>query len=394
MKITQIHNKYKKLGGEDLIFCCENKLLKFYKNEIFEIIIYNATIDNKFKILSAACGAAYSDANRKLIRNKISENLPDIVHIHNFFPLLTPSVYDACIDHNVPVVQTLHNYRTICPGALLMRDGQVCELCIKGSPYQAVLHRCYRNSIPGSWAVARMVAYHRKKQTWQHKVDRFIALTQFAKNKFVEAGFPAHKIAVKPNFYSGKGISNNTEPADSRFGALFVGRISQEKGIRTLVKAWKDLTTSIRVVGDGPLLEEIQSCGRKNIISLGQLSADRVSSEMTNAAFLILSSECYENFPLTIAEAFAHGLPVVASRLGAMAEIVEDGVTGLHFEPGNAEDLAAKVRWMNNHPDERRQMGYNARREFEAKYNPERNYEMLMKIYQDAIDENKQSRQH
>ena len=140
------------------------------------------------------------------------------------------------------------------------------------------------------------------------------------------------------------------------------------------------------------MLEEVETCGLDNLNCLGQLNADQVSTEMTNAAFLVMPSECYEGFPMVLVEAFAHGLPVIASRLGGMAEIVEDGITGLHFEPGNAEDLAAKVRWMTDHPEECRQMGYNARREFEAKYTAERNYEMLMKIYQDAIDEKKPSR--
>lgn len=133
---------------------------------------------------------------------------PDIVHAHNFFPLLTPSIYDACIEAGVPVTQTLHNYRTICPGALLMRNGKICESCVVGSPYRAMLHRCCRGSIPGSWAVARMAAYHRKRKTWQTKVDRFIALTEFAKRKFVEAGSPEGKIVVKPNFYSNEGLGN------------------------------------------------------------------------------------------------------------------------------------------------------------------------------------------
>ncbi|MEJ2200036.1 MAG: glycosyltransferase, partial [Desulfuromonadaceae bacterium] len=214
-----------------------------------------------------------------------------------------------------------------------------------------------------------------------------------AKSRFVAAGFSARKIAVKPNFYAEKKGSAHSRDFGNRSGALYVGRLSAEKGIRTLLRAWSELTVPLWVAGGGPLLDEVQHCETETLHCLGQLGADQVATEMSRAVFLVLPSECYENFPLTLAEAFAHGLPVIASRLGAMAEIVEDGVTGLHFEPGDAADLAAKVRWLNDHPEECRQMGCNARREFEAKYTPERNYDMLLKIYQEAIDEHQKRRQ-
>lgn len=393
MNCLVFHNSYKLTGGEDSVVCAEQQLLIFFGHQCCEVNKRNAGISGYFLRIKTALSVSYSSAGKASAKLAVLENRPDIVHVHNFFPIFTPSIYEAFIELGVPVIQTLHNYRTICPGALLMREGQVCEKCVIGTPYQAVLHRCYRNSRLGTLAVARMVDYHRKRNTWATKVDHFIALTEFAKAKFIEAGFPEHKIAVKPNFYSGKGVERHAEKGQCRTGALFVGRVSPEKGIRTLVKAWAQVATALRVVGDGPLLDEIQHCGFDNLNCLGQLSAEQVSAEMTKASFLVMPSEWYEGFPMVLVEAFAHGLPVIASRLGGMAEIVKDGVTGLHFEPGNAEDLAAKVRWMNDHPEECRQMGYNARREFEAKYTPERNYEMLMKIYQEAIDEKKKSRQ-
>jgi glycosyltransferase involved in cell wall biosynthesis len=392
VKILQVHNKYQQHGGEDGVLLAERLLLESRGCQLSQFVRANDGISSIVSRLQAGLRVVSSKSSQKELGDVLSVSEVTVAHVHNFFPILTPSIYNACIEKKVPIVQTLHNYRTVCPGALLMRDGHICEKCLTSSPYYAVLHGCYRNSRFGSLAVARMVDYHRKHNTWGTKVDRFIALTEFGKKKFVEAGFPEHKIAVKPNFYSGKGVEHGVNAIQRRSGALFVGRISSEKGIRTLIKAWGQASAPLRIVGGGPVLEDAQSCGIESLSCLGPLDSDQVSDEMKKASFLIMPSECYEGFPIVLAEAFAHGIPVIASRLGAMAEIVEDGVTGLHFEPGNAEDLAAKVRWMSEHPDECRQMGYNARREFEAKYTPERNYEMLMKIYQEAIDEKKKSR--
>jgi glycosyltransferase involved in cell wall biosynthesis len=356
------------------------------------LMMSNHEITKWLSRLKTAINITYSKQSKKKMVSKLSSNNFDIVHVHNFFPLLTPSIYDACIEASVPVVQTLHNYRTICPGALLMRAGKICEKCITGSPYQAVLHRCYRNSFPGSWAVARMVAYHRKKQTWQNKVDRFIVLTQFGKKKFVEAGIPEGKITIKPNCYiDSKGVRGGT--LSYRKGALFVGRLSEEKGGSTMLAAWqKRLALSLRIAGDGPLLDLYKNKRMPNVDILEQLTADQVSHEMRRASFLVMPSEWYEGFPVVLMEAFAHRLPVLASRLGSMIEIVENGITGLHFEAGNPRDLAEKALWMFEHPEECRRMGENARKVYEEKYTPETNYQQLMAIYRNVIEEHKYGR--
>lgn len=391
MKILLVHNNYKCFGGEDNVLQAENWLLANRGHHIFILRADNNQIHGFLQQSKTAFNAYYSKSIKSSIFQKIRDCKPKVVQVHNFFPLLTPSVYDACIEAGVPVVQTLHNYRTICPGALLMRDGKICEKCICGSPYHAVLHRCYRKSSLGSWAVARMVAYHRKKQTWQNKVDRFIALTQFGKQKFIEAGFPENKIMVKPNFYNQE-LEVGNQQSEARKGALFVGRMSREKGVATLFAACQQgLEIPLRVAGDGPLHMEYQEQQMPHVEFLGRLTAKQVSREMQRASFLVMPSVWYEGFPMVLVEAFAHRLPVVASRLGSMAEIVEDGITGLHFEPGNPKDLAQKVQWMHDHPEESRRMGDNARRVYEEKYTPERNYQMLMDIYRQAIEEKRSS---
>ncbi len=387
MKILFVHNSYQHVGGEDTVLQAEIRLLTKNGQEVCLAGRDNQSIDSIFAKLNAFKGVVYSKFAKLWMAEQIKQYQPDIVHVHNFFPLLSPSIYDACIEAAVPVIQTLHNYRTICPGALLMRGGQVCELCVSGSPYQAILHRCYKNSIPGTFAVAKMVFYHRSKGTWREKVDRFIALTDFAKNKFVEAGFPEEKIVVKPNFVEDPLNIKSKGLREAK--AFFVGRISREKGVSGLMSAWDHLNYPLLLAGDGPEFEGLKnSCDNNAITFLGTQSKEQVYDLMTHSQFLVMPSIWYEGFPMVLVEAFAHGLPVICSRLGGMAEIVEDGVTGLHFEAGNADDLAKKVRWMIAHLEECEQMGKNARLEYEKKYTPEKNYEMLMDIYQQAIDSN------
>lgn len=384
MRILQVHNEYQRYGGEDAVLQIESQLLNSNGHQVNLLSKNNNSISGWMPKLRAAITIGYSDASREEMKFSLDKHKPDIVHVHNFFPLLTPSIYDACIDVGVPVVQTLHNYRTICPGALLMRNGNVCEDCVIGSPYHAVLYGCYRGSRAGSMAVARMVQMHRKRETWLKKVDRFIALTNFSKKKFVKAGFPEDKITVKPNFMAldnaGEMLPDVDEPH-----ALFVGRLSQEKGIETLLQAWQQLSLPLFLVGDGPLLDSVFSVKPSSIVSLGHMSSEDVRKKMMQASFLVMPSVWYEGFPMVLVEAFAHALPVLTSRLGGMAEIVEDGKTGLHFEAGNSSDLVEKVKWLQNHPEVCRKMGKNARQVYLEKYTPETNYRILMKIYDKAI---------
>ena len=231
-----------------------------------------------------------------------------------------------------------------------------------------------------------MLHIHRRLRTWQEQVDIYIALTEFARQKFIQGGLPADKIVVKPNFVDSAPCMRE---GLGRY-ALFVGRLSPEKGIGTLLAAWKRLkSVPLKVVGDGPLMGRIQRSVREDGVEevdiLGRGLHGEVLKMMKDARFLVFPSGCYENFPLAIAEAFACGVPVIASRLGAMAEIVEDGRTGLLFTPGDPEDLAAKVEWAWTHPQRMMEMGHEARREYEQKYTAARNYEMLMEIYRRAM---------
>jgi glycosyltransferase involved in cell wall biosynthesis len=389
MRILLLHNRYQNQGGEDHVLSQEQNLLQNKGHECELFLLSNQSISGKTGVLETAFNLVYSLKSKTLINKKLLRSMFDIVHVHNFFPLLTPSVYDACIEAGVPVVQTLHNYRTICPGALLMRDGKICETCVTASPYNGSFHKCYRDSFFASFAVARMVAYHRKKLTWQYKVNRFIALTEFGKNKFIEAGFPANKISVKPNFVEDPLKPQKIINHNRNGKALFVGRLSPEKGVDILIKAWGNIHHPLEIAGTGPLFSELKKNASDNVTFLGQLSKDEVIHKMIEASFLIMPSICYETFGLVIIEAFACGLPVVASRLGSMKEIIQDGITGMHFKAGDGDDLAEKINVMFASQERLNQMGINARNEYEEKYTPEKNYDMLMDIYNQVIEEHR-----
>ncbi|MFB8791746.1 MAG: glycosyltransferase family 4 protein [Potamolinea sp.] len=388
MRVLLLHNRYQFAGGEDAVVQAEKALLEANNHQVVLLEKSNDEITGVWQKANAAISAIYSSASKQQVSAEIANFCPDVVHVHNFFPLLSPAVYDACQNAGVPVVQTLHNYRLGCPNAMLLRNSKVCEDCLgKIMPLPGIVHGCYRNSRSQSAVVAAMLAVHWLRGTWQEKVDAYIVLTTFQKEKMVQAGLPRGKIFVKPNYvFAPKLLDDTTVQGDY---ALFVGRLSQEKGVATLIEAYRqqDLRIPLKIVGDGPLREElqadVQSAGLENVIEfLGLQDKLTVLSLMQNARFLVFPSIWYETFGLTMVEAFACGLPVLASRLGSMAEIVKDGVTGLHFEAGNSADLADKMQWANEHPEEMISLGKNARIAYESFYTPENNYQQLLAIYQ------------
>ena len=384
MKILSVYNRYLNRGGEDEVFESEAALLEQHGSDVTLVEEQVAAPSSVRRKIVLSLNAIWSREWYARFQELLSSARPDIVHIHNLVPNFSPSVLYACRKVNVPVVHTLHNYRLLCPASTLFRDGHLCEECIDHSLWRGVRYGCYQSSRPGTAAVATMLALHRLLGTWAQTVDCYLVPSEFARQKFIGGGLPAEQIVVKPNFVDPDPGTGNGNAKDY---ALFVGRLSPQKGIRTLLAAWEPLTFPLVVVGDGPLaslLEEPQP--RSPAVTYrGRLSRDETLAAMKQARFLVVPSEWYESFGLIIVEAFACGVPVLCSRLGAMEEIVEDGRTGLHFTAGDAGDLAAKVRWAWDHPDEMRRMGRNARSEYQAKYTAERNYEMLYDIYQRVL---------
>lgn len=386
MKIVVAHNLYQQPGGEDTVFRSEVTLLRETGHEVHEYLEDNRLIGEQDHI-RLSYQAIWSEPSRQKFRTLVRELRPDVVHFHNTFPLISPAAYSACHEFGIPVVQTLHNYRLLCPGGLLYRGEQPCEDCLqKRIKWPGVVHGCYRDSKPATAVVSAMLGVHHALGTWHRMIALYVALSEFSRHKFVAGGLPAQKIVVKPNF-----VSPDPGLADgSGEYALFIGRISPEKGVEMLLEAWQKVSRTIplRIVGDGPrrrvLEQQRDMAGLSNVYFDGGLEKTFVIEALRGARFLVFPSQCYENFPLVIAEAFACGIPVIAPKLGAMAEMVCDGVTGLHFAPESTEDLTIKVEEAWTHPHKMAEMGRAARTEYETKYTAERNYQALMKVYAQA----------
>jgi len=391
VKILVIHNKYLQRGGEDAVLEAEAGLLGEHGHTVVRYQRNNSELRERggFSSLRAGFEAVWASRSYREVAALIAEERPQVAHFHNTLPLISPAAYYACAEAGVPVVQTLHNYRLLCPSATFLRDGKVCESCLGWSmPWPGVVHACYRDSRAATAAVTSMLAIHRAMGTWRQKVSVYVALTEFARRKFLEGGFPAERVVVKPNFMA------RDPGAKKEMGAyaLFVGRLSEEKGPQVLLNAWARLAgrVPLKIAGDGPLKVElargIEAKGLNGVDLLGGVSPEQLAGFLHNARFLVFPSVWYEGFPITIAEAFACGVPVLASRLGSMAEMVEDGRTGLHFTAGDDADLAAKVEWAWMNPEQMQKMGREARAEYEAKYTAERGLNNLMSIYRQASE--------
>ena len=384
-KVLVIHNRYQQPGGEDTVFAAETALLEAHQHKVIQYTVHNNRV-NEISLLGLMAATVWNRAVDRELRDLIRRDRPHVIHFHNTFPLISPSVYYAARAEGIPVVQTLHNYRLLCPNALFFRDGHVCEDCMgKFLSWHGVFHACYRNSRAATSVTATMLSVHHVLHTYKRMVDVYIALTDFARQKFIQGGLPAGKIAVKPNF-----VDPDPGIGEGRGGyALFVGRLTQEKGINTLLSAWGKIGGKIplKIVGDGPLASRIAEASRRisGIEWLGHKPRQSVLDLMKDAVVLVFPSIWYEGFPVTIIEAYSVGVPVIASNLGSMSSIIEHNRTGLHFQPGDLEDLAKQVEWIFGHPAELERMRQEARAEYEARYTAERNYEMLMEIYERAI---------
>jgi len=385
MHILSVHNEYQIRGGEDESREAEERLLQEMGHHV-DIYEQNNHDVSQISKQQLALRTIWSQTSYKAISKQLRTISYDLVHVQNFFPLISPSIYYAARNHKVPIVQTLRNYRLLCPNGLFFRDGHVCEDCMgKPIPYPGIIHSCYRGDRAASSVTAAMISIHRALGTWTNMVDRFIALTHFAREKFIEGGLPADKIVVKPNFVHpdpgvGNGLGNY---------ALFVGRLSVEKGLDTLLEAWKilDYSYSLKIVGDGPLSEQVQKATQTNpnIEWLGRRSMAEVHELMGNATFLVFPSKWYETFGRVAVESFAKGTPVIAANLGAIAELIENQRTGFLFNPSDAVDLANKINFCLCNQSRLKEMRKEVRHEFESKFTATANYQAIREIYNELL---------
>jgi glycosyltransferase involved in cell wall biosynthesis len=384
MRVLHVHNFYQSPGGEDQSFAATGAMLENYGHEVIRFTLRNDVIAEIGK-LAAARKAVWNGAVHQELGRLIQRTRPDVAHFENTMPLVSPAAYYACHAEGVPVVQTLRNYRMICPASILYRNGEICEDCVgKWLPWPGIAHGCYRASRLGSAVVATMLAVHYAAGTWTKQVDAYIALNCFSRAKFIEGGLDPEKIHVSPNF-----LSSTPNPGDGAGGyALFAGRLTPEKGIRTLLAAWEDLASdlSLKILGDGPdagLVVEA-TARHPSIEWLGWRPADEVLEHVGGAKFVVVPSAWYEGFARSVLEGFAKGTPVIASDLGSMGAIVEHRRTGLLFVPNDPADLVQQVRSMLNAPHAYARMRLAARQEFETHYTAEANHDRLLKIYRAA----------
>ena len=377
-RVLVVHNRYRTPGGEDAVVEAEVALLRKRGHDVQTYIRDNAELD-RMPAAGALAQLVWSRRTSREIDRLVAALRPDVIHAHNTFALVSGSLYWAARRAGVPIVQTLHNFRLLCVQTMLLREGRVCEDCLGHGPWRGVKHRCYRDSTAQSAALAAMLATHRALGTYRDKVTRYIALNEFCRAKFIAGGLPAERIAVKPNFV------DLPLPADElRAGGLYVGRLAPEKGIATLVAALDDLPgVTIDVVGTGP--EQARIADHRQMRLLGWREPEEVYARMRRAAYLVMPSLWYESHPRTLLEAFGSGLPVIASRIGALAELVEPGITGLTIEPGSSRDLRQSIAWAEANPARMRTMGERARARYERTFTPHENYRQLIAIYSEAM---------
>ena len=384
MRVLRLHTTYTREGGEDHSFHAEVALLEQHGIEVRTLLRSNASVVDRgiLPTMGALWRTPYDRELYRDVRQLCRRFRPDVAHADNLWFALSPSVHAACHDEGVPTVQSLRNYRLLCLNGLLFRGGRPCEACVGRSPWPGIRHRCYHGSAFLSSALARMLQVNRRRGTWTHDVDLFVTPSRFARRKFVEAGFAPETIVVKPNFLPDPGPSTSQGE-----GGVYVGRLSVEKGVGTLIDAWLDAGKgSLRVVGDGPdraTLED-RARGRGHIRFLGHRGEAEVQAQIRRSAFLVFPSPCYETFGRTVMEAFALGRPVIASLGGAAADLVEEGQNGLLFRPGDREDLARKIARLVQRPDVVAVLGRGARRTYEARFTAEQNLERLVSVYAQA----------
>lgn len=389
MRILLGHSYYRTSApsGEDVVYENEKQLLI---NNGIDVLTYEKRNDDineqgALAKLSLATNTVWSRRAYREVTTTLRRSKPDIAHFHNTFPQISPSVYAACKDHGIPVVQTLHNFRFLCAAALLQRNNRPCEDCVGASLWPAIKNRCYRGSLLATLPLVTNIQLNHKSGKVSRLIDRYIALTEFARSRFVRGGVPKEKIVIKPNFVS------DPELNSSNLGTsvVFVGRLTAEKGVRTLIRAWRSIKDiPLKIVGDGELRYELERDARShdaNIEFLGGVKKIEVLDIVRRSRFVVVPSSCYEGFPMAILEAYACRKPVIGAAIGSLNEIIIRGETGEHFSPEDSSALALAVTSLWNDDARTRILSAGARRFYEECFTPSRNFQQLLGIYEAVI---------
>ena len=386
MRILMAHNTYQQRGGEDISTEQDVALLQSHGHEVQTYIRNNEEIRH-YSLLKKAFlffRPVWSWQAYDQIQKILKSFQPDVVHVQNFFPLISPAVFYACHRLKIPVVFSLRNYRLACANGFFYRDNRVCEDCIRHSALHGMIHKCYHGSLIQTTSVAMMQVTHGWLRTWEKKIDVIAPVSKFAAGKMLDMGLSPNNTLVRKNYL----MQDPGEGHGLRAGAVFAGRLSPEKGTDILIQAWQHLPqVPLQIIGTGPEESILQQSleGNTEVIFCGRLPHGEMLNRIKSAQVLVMPSVWYETFGRTIIEAYATGTPVIVSRLGAMAELVDEGKTGLLFNPGDANDLVQKVTWAMTHTQEMAVMGKNARKLFLEQYSADIAYQKLLEVYLQAI---------
>lgn len=389
-KVLIVHNYYQLPGGEDTVVENEKNLLINNGHEVVLYTRHNDEIKTRGIIskLLLPLETIFSIKTYKEVKRKIIEENIDIVHVHNTLPLISPSVYYSAFSCKVPVVQTIHNFRLLCPGATFTRDNNICEECVDRSLFYSIRYKCYRGSLIQSIISAINLAFHRLIGTYK-KVNGYIVLTKFNKEKLMNL-IDKKNIYIKPNF-----VNKSNEPIakQSENYFLFLGRLDELKGIQMLIEIWVDIKDiNLVVIGKGPLevgiSEFIEKNKLDNVNLLGYKNKEEVMQFISKAKAIIVPSQWYEGFPMTIAESLSMGVPIIAGDIGNLSTIIESGKNGLLFKYNDKQDLKDKIKMLNNNKSLEKQLRQGARESFNNKYNERINYKLLIDIYENCSRRN------
>ena len=399
MKILQVNKFFFLKGGAERYFFELSYLLSSKGHEVIpfsmldssnvpspyaKYFVSNMVLDGSgsaFQRIRTAARVVYSFEARRKLEALIRDKKPDVAHLHNIAHQISPSIIGLLRKHGIPVVQTLHDYKLACPAYLMIVRGRLCDACVGGKYYNVLLKRCTHASLLASSVACAEMYLHRLAGTFS-KVNAFVCPSQFMMEVMKRAGIDARKLFHIPHFID----LTQYDPSYGGSGSfIFVGRLSEEKGVSVLLQARRSVKDfKLLVAGEGELREKLEATvsNDSGVLFLGFLPRERLARVWRDAAFTVVPSVCYENFPYAILESFAFGKPVIATRIGGMPELVRDGESGFLVEPGNVAELTEKISYMISRPEEVSRMGRLARLSAQDKYSTEAHYESIMNLYE------------
>ncbi|MEQ8210915.1 MAG: glycosyltransferase [Lacipirellulaceae bacterium] len=387
MKVLQLYNQYRSLhGGEETVVLMTDELIKKYGGQAKLLMRSSRGLDESFwGKAKAFAGAFYNKSAYREVKAELAADRPDVVHVHNLYPLFSPSVLVACKEAGVPVVMSNHNYVLTCPTTHHLRRGTVCEKCFGGKEYHCVLTNC-RGNVAESVAYAARSAYARRKGFFRGGVSQYIVLTEFAKRQLLRDGYHEEQIHVLPNMVE---LDHQSVDASQGDYVAFSGRMSPEKGVETLLAAARMLPeVPFRLAGHGPLLEDLKTNAPENCEFLGQLTAEEMKSFYRGARMVVIPSHWYEGCPLVVSETMSHGVPLVVSQIGGLPDLIGEGTEepcGKTFPVRDAAQLADQVSSLWESPELCGELGSAGRRRALREYSEETYYQRLMSVYEAAM---------